>query len=83
VINWLLLILPGVIWGASFLFIAEGLDALQPNGVTFVRIVIGFLTLSLVPAARRPMRRSDWGGAAALGVLVAEEREASRGSLLT
>ena len=27
VIDWLLIVLPGVIWGASFLFIAEGLTA--------------------------------------------------------
>jgi drug/metabolite transporter (DMT)-like permease len=69
VVGWLLLILPGCIWGASFLFIAEGLDAMEPNGVTFVRIAVGFLTLSLIPAARRPIRRSDRVGAAALGVL--------------
>jgi len=69
VIDWLLLILPGCIWGASFLFIAEGLDAVGPNGVTFVRIAVGFLTLSLVPAARRPIRRSDRSGAAALGIV--------------
>jgi drug/metabolite transporter (DMT)-like permease len=69
VVNWLLLILPGCIWGASFLFIAEGLDAVAPNGVTFTRIAIGFLTLSLVPAARRPIRASDRWGAVWLGVL--------------
>jgi drug/metabolite transporter (DMT)-like permease len=69
VVDWLLLILPGVIWGASFLFIAEGLEALGPNGVTFVRIFVGFLTLSMIPAARRPLARSDWPATAALGVL--------------
>ena len=68
-VDWLLLILPGVIWGASFLFIAEGLEALGPNGVTFIRIVVGFLTLSLIPAARRPIARPDWAATAALGVL--------------
>ena len=68
-VDWLLLILPGVIWGASFLFIAEGLEALGPNGVTFVRIFVGFLTLSTIPAARRPLARSDWPATAALGVL--------------
>ena len=68
-VNSLLLVLPGVIWGASFLFIAEGLDALRPNGVTFVRIAVGFLALSLIPAARRPLRPSDRAKTAALGVL--------------
>ena len=68
-IDWLLIVLPGVIWGASFLFIAEGLTAVAPDGVTFIRIVIGFLTLSLVPGARRPIVRSDWKGVAALGLL--------------
>jgi drug/metabolite transporter (DMT)-like permease len=68
-VDWILLVLPGLIWGASFLFIAEGLDALRPNGVTFARIAIGFATLSVIPAARRPIRRSDWWPCAALGVL--------------
>jgi drug/metabolite transporter (DMT)-like permease len=69
VIDWLLIVLPGVIWGASFLFIAEGLTAVPPDGVTFIRIAIGFLTLSLVPGARRSIVRSDWKGVAALGLL--------------
>ena len=68
-VNWLLLVVPGIIWGASFLFIAEGLTAMAPNGVTFTRIAIGFLTLSLFPSARRPVARADWAGTAALGVL--------------
>jgi len=69
IVDWALLVVPGVIWGASFLFIAEGLAAVAPNGVTFTRIAIGFLTLSLFPSARRPVARSDWAGTAALGVL--------------
>src|SRR5689334_7844411 len=68
-VDWALLVVPGVIWGASFLFIAEGLAALEPNGVTFTRIAIGFLTLSLFPSARRPVARTDWAGTASLGVL--------------
>ena len=64
-----LLVVPGTIWGASFLFIAEGLEAVAPNGVTFTRIAIGFLTLSLFPSARRPVARADWAGTAMLGVV--------------
>jgi drug/metabolite transporter (DMT)-like permease len=69
VVDVLLLVLPGVIWGASFLFIAEGLEALAPNGVTFVRIFVGFVTLSMIPAARRPLARSEWPKTGALGVV--------------
>jgi drug/metabolite transporter (DMT)-like permease len=68
-VDWALLVVPGIIWGASFLFIAEGLAAMEPNGVTFSRIAIGFLTLSLFPSARRPVARTDWAGTVALGVL--------------
>lgn len=65
----ILLIVPGVIWGASFLFIAEGLEAMGPNGVTFTRILVGFLTLALVPGSRRAIRRDDWVGTALVGLL--------------
>ena len=68
-IEWFLLAAPGLIWGASFLFIAEGLTAMPPNGITFLRILIGFTTLSFVPAARRPVPRKDWSGIAWVGLL--------------
>ena len=68
-IDALLLVLPGLIWGASFLFIAEGLEAVSPNGVAFARIFVGFLTLSLIPGARRASRTSDRGRTVGLGLL--------------
>ena len=64
--DWLLLVVPGLIWGASFLFIAEGLRAIGPNGVTFVRILIGFATLACLPAARRAVPRDRLGRASRL-----------------
>jgi drug/metabolite transporter (DMT)-like permease len=67
--DWLIVVLPGVIWGASFLFIAEGLRAVEPNGVTFIRILVGFATLALIPAARRPLASSEWKSIALLGVI--------------
>lgn len=65
--DWLILSLPGLIWGASYLFIADALGAIGPGGVTLVRLVVGFLTLSLFPSARKPVRRSDWLKIVALG----------------
>jgi drug/metabolite transporter (DMT)-like permease len=67
--DWLLVSLPGIIWGASFLFIAEGLKVIGPAGVTFVRILIGFATLGSLASARQPVATSDRKGVALLGVL--------------
>lgn len=59
---------PGVIWGASFLLIAEGLEATGPYGVAFVRLLTGFATLSAFPAARRPIGPGAWLAIAMLGL---------------
>lgn len=67
--DWLLFLTPGLIWGASFLFIAESLRAIGPGGVAFVRICIGFATLALFPSARQPIPRESWWPIAWLGVL--------------
>ena len=67
--DWLLVATPGIIWGASFLFIAEGLNAVGPNGVTFLRILIGCSTLFLFPAARKAVDRESWPAIALLGVV--------------
>ena len=68
--GWWLLILPGLIWGASFLFIAEALHSVNPNGLTFLRICFGFVTLAFFPAARKSqIARKDWAKVFWLGVL--------------
>lgn len=68
-LDWMLLVVPGTIWGASFLFIAEGLEAMAPNGITFLRVAIGFACLACVPAARRPLAPGDGRPTAMLGLL--------------
>jgi len=51
--DWLLLSVPALIWGSSFLLIAEGLESLEPGTVTWLRIVFGFAALSCFPSSRR------------------------------
>lgn len=60
---------PGLIWGASFLFIAEGLKSTGANGIAFVRLFVGWATLALFPAARKPVERASWPSIALLGIL--------------
>jgi len=67
--DWPLIATPGIIWGASFLFIAEGLKAIGPSGVSFIRLFVGVATLAMFPAARKQVERSAWPAIALLGVL--------------
>ncbi len=68
--DWVLLIAPALIWGCSFLFIAEALESFSPALVTAGRIGFGALTLTFVPAARRTrVSRDDWRRIAVLGVI--------------
>lgn len=68
-IGWALVVLPGIIWGSSYLFIAEVLTAMRPLGITFVRSVIGFGVLSAIPAARQKVPRSEWPRVGLLGLI--------------
>lgn len=66
--DWGLLTGIAAIWGSSFLFMAEGLDAFEPGVVTLARIGLGTLALALIPRARTPIARSDRARVALLGV---------------
>jgi drug/metabolite transporter (DMT)-like permease len=57
-----------VMWGTSFLFMDIALDDFSPALIAFGRIALGATTLSLIPAARQPVPRSDWPQVALLGV---------------
>jgi len=68
--DWVRWAIPGVIWGTSFFFIAEALEAFPAGLVTPMRIAFGFATVSLVPAARRVhIERSDRWRIALLGAI--------------
>lgn len=57
--DWALIATAGLVWGSSFFFIAEGLEAFEPGLVTFLRVAFGFLTLSLAPRRRTPIAAAD------------------------
>lgn len=57
--EWGLLVVAAAIWGTSYLWIELALISLAPSVVTVVRIGLGWLTLSLVPRARRSIDPPD------------------------
>jgi len=59
----------GLIWGSSFVFIAEGLESFEPGLITWLRVAFGAGTLWLVPAARRRIAREDLPKVATLSFL--------------
>ena len=67
--EWLLLAGVALIWGSSFLFIDNGLQAQEPGVIAVARVALGVAALSLVPAARRPIGREDRVRVAFLGVI--------------
>jgi len=69
-LDWARWAVPGVVWGTSFFFIAEGLEAFPAALITPMRIAFGFLTLAMFPAARRTrIDRADLRRVALLGVI--------------
>jgi drug/metabolite transporter (DMT)-like permease len=68
-VEWSLLAFIGLMWGSSFIFTAEGLEAFEPALVTFLRIALGTVTVALARRSRRPVSREDWGRIAVLGIV--------------
>jgi drug/metabolite transporter (DMT)-like permease len=68
--DWGRLALPGLIWGTSFFFIAEGLEAFPALLITPMRVGFGFITLGLFRQARTArIPRPDLLRIALLGVI--------------
>ncbi|MDH3753982.1 MAG: DMT family transporter [Acidimicrobiia bacterium] len=66
--DWGLLAFAAGVWGASFLFMAIGLDAFEPGLVTFLRVGFGAATVWAIPLHRRHVERDDWLQVTLLGV---------------
>jgi drug/metabolite transporter (DMT)-like permease len=54
--DWTLFLAVAGIWGASFLFIDIGLDALPPGVITLMRVGLGALALAVLPLPRQHTR---------------------------
>lgn len=67
--EWGVLAIPGLIWGASFFFIAEGLESFAPPVVTSLRVLFGFATLALIPQARATVPLAAWPRIIVLGLV--------------
>lgn len=59
--DWALFVAVGSIWGASFLFIAIGLDHFHPGLITWARVSLGAATLAILPASRQRIDPEDRG----------------------
>jgi drug/metabolite transporter (DMT)-like permease len=67
--DWALTAGVAAMWGSSFLFIGIGVEHAAPALVALLRLTFGALSLAAVPAARRPVARSDWPAVALLGLV--------------
>jgi drug/metabolite transporter (DMT)-like permease len=66
-LDWVLLSVLSLIWGASFLFMAIGLEAFEPGLVTLLRVGFGALTIAFLPASHASVPRQALPRVALLG----------------
>jgi drug/metabolite transporter (DMT)-like permease len=57
--DWGVFVALAATWGASFLFIAVGLESLQPGVVTLLRVGLGAAILAVLPGGRARIDRED------------------------
>jgi drug/metabolite transporter (DMT)-like permease len=58
-----------LMWGSSFLWIAEGVETLAPPVVSLGRLVLGAATLAVFRRHRVPVDRGDWPQIVALSLV--------------
>ena len=67
--DWALFLSIAGIWGASFLFISIGLEAVSPGTLTLLRVGLGALILNLLPGPRMTTQPGDRVRVMALSLL--------------
>lgn len=67
--DWAIFSAIGMIWGASFLFIAIGLESLEPGLITLLRVSLGAISLGLLPGSRVRLLPEDRGRMLAVSVI--------------
>ena len=58
-LDWGLFAFCGLVWGASFYFIAVGVDHFAPAVVAALRLLFGSAVLAVAPASRKPIDHAD------------------------
>ncbi len=67
--DWIVFASIAAIWGASFLFIAVGLESMQPGVVTLLRVGLGALILNVIPGGRIHIDPVDRGRMLAVSIV--------------
>ena len=68
-VDWGLLAGTALLWGSSFIWIEEALEAFEPALITLIRVALGAATLVVFPQARKSVQRADLPAIALLGLL--------------
>jgi drug/metabolite transporter (DMT)-like permease len=67
-LDWAVLITTSLVWGASFLLIAEGLESLDPRVIAWVRLILGAAALVVFRRGRRRIEPEDRLRIAVVGI---------------
>ena len=67
--EWGLVAAIALMWGSSFLWIAEGLEHFAPAVISLSRLLLGAAALAIFPGTRARVERADWPRIALLGLV--------------
>ena len=67
--EWGLLAAIALMWGSSFLWIAEGLEHFAPPVISLARLLLGAAALAVFPGTRARVERADWPRIILLGLV--------------